>query len=308
MKNLSRKVKLFLLLAFVCSQLSVYAQPYVSGRMWGRLGNHLFIIAATSSVAWDNEAEAVFPDFRAAFDESYALTANYERSSLCSSYQNLFKHLNILQPEKFAFIYREPGFTYSPIPYQPSMLLEGWFQSEKYFAHHKQKIIELFAPSKAICNYLSSKYAEIINHPNTVAIHLRGYHQENSALDGTYPTYGRAYVKKAMQFFDQDVQFVVFSDQIEWAKAQLQGLAANMLFIEGEKYYHDFYLMSMCKHNIISNSTFSWWAAYLNRNADKIIVAPSIWFLPKYNHNSKDLIPEAWISIDMHQSKVDRSN
>lgn len=297
MANFLQKVRLLLLVLLIGAQLTAYAESYVSGRIWGRFGNHLFIIAAVSSLAWDNEAQAVFPDFEAAFAENCNLTINYEIAALQSSYQNVFEHLNTLQPTKFACVYREPSFTYSPIPYTPNMLLEGWFQSEKYFAHHKQKIIKLFEPKAAILDYLLAKYGEIINHPYTVSIHLRAYHHENPTLDNIYPTYGRSYIAKAMQLFEPDAQFVVFSDQIEWAKSQLQGLSANILFIEGEKYYHDFYLMSMCKHHIISNSTFSWWAAYLNKNPSKVVAAPLMWFLPKYNHNSQDLLPEEWITI-----------
>ncbi|MBA3603258.1 MAG: alpha-1,2-fucosyltransferase, partial [Parachlamydiaceae bacterium] len=199
--------------------------------------------------------------------------------------------------ENIEFVYREPSFSYTPIPYHPNMLLEGWFQSEKYFLNNKQAIMDLFAPKTEILDYLNEKYSDIIAHPNTVSIHLRSYIKENPIYVEVYPTYGREYVEKAIQLFDADAQFIVFSDQIEWAKEELSGLANNMRFIEGEKYFHDFYLMSMCKHNIICNSTFSWWAAYLNRNPNKVITVPSEWFAPKYNHNSQDLIPQEWVIV-----------
>jgi hypothetical protein len=211
----------------------------------------------------------------------------------------MFNHLNVSLPtEEVEFVYQEPSYTYEPILYRPNMLIEGWFQSEKYFINHKQEIMDLFACSPETTDYLTAKYSDIINNLNTVSIHLRSYAKEDPYLTNVYPTYGREYFQKAMQLFDADVQFIIFSDQIEWAKEELNGLSNNMRFIENEQFYHDFYLMSMCKHNIICNSTFSWWAAYLNRNPNKNVVVPATWFTPQYNHNSQDLIPSGWISIN----------
>ena len=106
-----------------------------------------------------------------------------------------------------------------------------------------------------------------------------------------------------MQNFSKDAMFLVFSDNMDWTKKELEGLAKNMFFVEGEKYYHDFFLMSLCDHNIISNSTFSWWAAYLNKNPNKIVTAPKKWFNEQLGKNTKDLIPPEWIIIDANHSE-----
>lgn len=275
------------------------ANPYVTARLWGRFGNQLFIIAAATSLALENGVTPTFPDFAAALDPECNLKINYDLPSLRTDYEKIFYHLNVAQPiEEIEFYYKEPSFTYAPIPYQPNMIIEGWFQSEKYFINHKKEIIDLFGPSPEILQYLKSKYSALIKHPKTVSIHLRNYYKENPNLERVYPTYGKDYVEKAISLFPEDSLFVVFSDQISWCKEQLAGIPRNIHFIEGEKFYHDFYLMSMCKHHIICNSTFSWWAAYLNKNPDKIVVAPQQWFSPEYNHNSSDLIPEGWITIN----------
>ena len=275
------------------------AEPFVTGRLWGRFGNQLFIIAAATSLALDHGATPIFPDFAAAFDPDCNLTINYNLPSLRNDYEKIFFHLNVKQPKtEIEFCYREPSFTYAPIPYQPNMIIEGWFQSEKYFFNHKHEIMELFAPPKDISDYLKNKYDDLIKHPKTVSIHLRNYYKENPYLEQVYPTYGREYVEKAIALFPEDSVFVVFSDQIAWCKEQLAGVSRKFLFIEGEEFYHDFYLMSLCKHHIICNSTFSWWAAYLNKNSEKVVVAPKQWFAPDYNHNSSDLIPDGWITIE----------
>lgn len=275
--------------------LSLPGDPYVTARLWGRLGNQLFIIAAATSVALDHGAVTSFPDFMRAFsDEGAKMEGNYARESLKASFNAIFNRLDTSMPsEPVEFIYREPSFTYAPIPYHPNMLLEGWFQSDKYFKHHKQEILALFAPSDEMVRYLRGKYSDIIDHPHAVSVHLRCYFKEDRALERVYPTYGRDYVIRAMKHFPKAL-FVVFSDQIAWAKEQLAGLPGTFRFIEKESLFADFYLMSMCKHNIISNSSFSWWAAYLNANPNKVVLLPLRWFSPEYMHNSNDLVPEGW--------------
>ncbi len=302
-RHLNRLILTLCLFSLSLPALSVFAQeaekPYVTGRIWGRLGNQMFIIAAVTSLGLDNGAIPVFPDYARAFDPDCNLGANYEVPSMREYYQRLFYHLDVqAKGQEAECVYREPAYTYNPIPYRPNMMIEGWFQSEKYFMNHKQEIIDLFAPPQDILDDLKAAYSDIIDHPYTVSIHLRCYFKENPLYARVYPTYGSDYVSRAVALFGPEAQFIVFSDQIEWAKEQLAGIPGNIRFIEGEDMYHDFYLMSLCKHNIICNSTFSWWAAYLNKNPDKTVVSPKEWFTPEYDHSTQDLIPEEWIKID----------
>lgn len=289
------ELTLFILVSFFSF---LEADPCVQARLWGRLGNNFFIVAAATSLALENNTEATFPDLIHSLTENNDLVMNYNVAALASNYQNIFTHLNTsdetLEPR---LVYREPSFNYTPIPYSPNMLLEGWFQSEKYFSKYKAEIIDLFAPTERIKQYLNHHYSDILKSSDTVSIHLRAYNKENPALDKVFPTYGREYVEKAMSLFPENSWFIVFSDQPEWAKEELSGIQRRMTFIEGEPDYHDLYLMSACKHHIISNSSFSWWAAYLNKNPEKIVVVPPVWFCFEYNHNIDDLIPEEWITL-----------
>jgi len=95
--------------------------------------------------------------------------------------------------------------------------------------------------------------------------------------------------------FSDDVK-LVFSDSkkdIEWCKENLQG--SDLYFIGGNDDIFDFRMMQLCDNNVISNSSFSWWSAWLNTNKDKKVLAPSKWFGKVYkDHNLKDLIPEQW--------------
>lgn len=177
------------------------------------------------------------------------------------------------------------------------MEVYGYFQSEKYFKHNKEKICAVFEPSEKIRCYLTQKYAPLLNHPNTVAIHLRAYKLENLDIEKCFPFLTGEFYMEAADQFPEDALFVIFSDRIEWAKKEMNNFSRPHIFIENETHYHDFYLMSFCKHQIISTSSFSWWAAYLNKNPDKIVVAPDPWFSPISGHDSSNVIPEEWSTL-----------
>ena len=94
---------------------------------------------------------------------------------------------------------------------------------------------------------------------------------------------------------------VVFSDDIEWVKDNTNFLPKEKIYIEKELDIVDMYMMSKMKNNIIANSTFSWWGAFLNQNKNKKVVAPQCWFGPKRSQSNQketlDLIPEEWIRV-----------
>ena len=282
----------FLLSFFLFLSCSLsYGPSYVAGTLEGQLGNQCFQIAAAFSHAWDHDATPLIPDL--VTNPYYNIPTNREK---------VFWRIQTKETSPpIAFHYVEKETPYAPIPYHPNIQLKGSFQSEKYFRRHKEKILDLFSPSAEILKHLKEKYSHIINHPKAVSIHYRSYqkgmglyHWETS-MNEIYCDNGKEYLQKAVSLFSQDALFVVFSNDINWCKTNLQGLAKNLIFIENEPYYHDFYLMSLCKHQIISNSSFSWWAAYLNRNPDKIVVAPMNWFTKASDFNTTDLIPDEWI-------------
>jgi len=274
----------FIFLCFLNSHLHA-AKPYVIGQLTGQLGNQFFVIAATVSVALDNDAIPTFPDL-----------ATKKEDNIPLNYEKVLHHLNVVNP-KISKIYREPFYHYQNIPYSPNICLSGYFQSEKYFRHHKNEILELFKPHKEINEYLVKKYGRILKHHCTVSIHYRSYY-ENDPEQKFYPQYGHVYFEAALKYFPSDALLLVFSNDMKKCKKELEGLKGNFIFIEGEKHYHDLYLMSMCKHNIITNSSFSWWAAYLNSNPNKIVIVPPLWLTKGSGLNCKDVIPEDWTVIN----------
>ncbi len=275
------------LILIVIGSCTLHAEEsFVEGKLTGQIGNQFFIIATTTSLALDLSATPTFPDLLS--DSSNNIPLNF---------QKVFYHLNTKTP-RISSEYHEPVYYYKPLPLKKNIRLFGYFQSEKYFKHHKKEILELLGPHPEIKEYLGSKYKNLISHPNTVAVHLRSYY-DYDPQQKIFMQYGRKYYEKAMSLFPSDTLFVVFSNDMNMCKRELIPIKRPMIFIEGEAHYHDLYLMSMCKHQIIGNSSFSWWGAYLNTNPDKKVIAPPHWYNLNFGLDDKDVVPEEWLRLSL---------
>jgi hypothetical protein len=242
----------------------------------GGLGNNLFKIAACLSLAKDNNVECNLSTWR--YDIFENLDFKYNRSDL-----------EILSS------YNESYFHFEQIPYRDNMDINGYFQSEKHFINNEELIRFSFIPKTGILEYIKEKYIGIID-KNTASIHVRrGDYLLNG---GGFCILGKEYYNKAIEILREKgvSDFFVFSDDVKWCKMNFRDNCFHI--VENEKDYIDLFLMSMCKHNIIANSSFSWWAAWLNPNCDKVIVAPQNWFGKKLEFlDDKDLIPKEWMRI-----------
>lgn len=224
----------------------------------GRLGNQLFQIATTVACALDNNTDYKFPKWK---------------------YSEYFYLDNCWENIKCEEIYKEEYFHYKKIKINNKNTdLVGYFQSYKYFKDYEYEIKNLLTPN--IC-YGINDYT---------SIHVRRGDYTNLKNEYIELTLDN-YYNKAMSMTDSD-KFIVFSDDINWCRNIFKG--NRFEFCESSNEIEDFAKMISCKNNIIANSTFSWWAAYLNQYPDKIVIAPKKWFGPNLNHNTKDLIPNKW--------------
>jgi hypothetical protein len=275
-------------------------KPFVIGRLNCQLGNNLFQVATTCAHAWDHGAEPYFPDLVTKFTEGMPL--NYSHV--------LFRCAALSPNSPVSFRWYLPGshaFAYYPIPYQPNMVIEAaTFQCEKFFAHHRERLLKLFAPHSHDLAYIKSKYKEILDHPLTVGVQMRWFgSQEDASWHDCLIQYGYDYFNRAMALFPKDSLFIISSNNLNFARHNIPSWIKNVIFLEGEPHYIDFYLLSLCKHNIISNSTFGWWAAWLNQNPNKVVVTTQLWIDPKlyHLHPVLDVWPEGWIKIDAKWGK-----
>ena len=238
------------------------------------LGNQLFCVATTLSLAWENNVEPLF-------------TMNHEQSPYRDT---IFKKLPVT--DNISFIqnrYKEQSFEYNKIPYSDNLCINGYWQSEKYFLNHRTKIIELIGVSEDGKEYIKNKYGDIFE--DTISIHIR--RGDYLGLKDHHPMSSIDYYNKALSYFNEKkYKVLVFSDDIEWCK---ENFGDGFIFIEGNPDYIDMWIMSMCTHNVIANSSFSWWGAWLNTNPNKKVIAPEKWFGSELSHNdTKDLYPSTW--------------
>lgn len=243
-------------------------QPIVCGQLGGQLGNQLFIVAATLAYAWDYNAYPMFPVLH---EELAALSYNKDR---------IFFRLDANTPSRpVPNKFQESSWNSDTrIPFKPDQVLWGCFQSWIHFHHHRSKILEIFAPHQSDIDYLNEKYASLVSHPNTVAVHVRTYNKNTH--DAGLIFLGMDYYKKAFRKFSKNALFVIFSDRINWCRHHFAKFKQRMVFIDGNDHVQDLILMSKMKHNIIGNSTYSWWGAYLNQNSGRVIV-PRDWTNPR---------------------------
>lgn len=145
------------------------------------------------------------------------------------------------------------------------------------------------------------KYIKILNENNSVSMHIRRGDYFSEANKDIYGSVcDKEYYIRAMKYISQVIDnplFVLFSDDIEWVKKNY-GMQ-NVIYVEPKKFqkfndWYDMYLMSMCKHNIIANSTFSWWGAWLNNHEKKIVIAPQKWFA---QDALLDICPVDWVRL-----------
>jgi len=252
----------------------------LSCNLVGGLGNYLFQIATVYSLSIDNNDFCVF-------NNKNSVTVHKHFNTYTP---NIFRNLKISE-ESFTSSYSEPFFHFKKIPYQKNLKLNGYFQSEKYFVHNRNLILDLFSIDDDSKNYIKDKYDDILN-KKTCSIHIRRGDYLN--LPNHHPVCSLDYYNKAIEMMDVDL-FLIFSDDIEWCKKNFIG--DKFIFIDKNTDYIDIWLMSLCDNNIIANSSFSWWGAWLNKNPDKKVIAPNKWFGTAIQHNTNDLTPEVWIKL-----------
>lgn len=262
-------------------------------KLHGRIGNHLFEMAAAATLAYLNKDE-----WCAVCHKDY-LIASPDKCYIWEFIQpyltNIYRNVSILESQPSGLKeYKQNGFHYSPIPYYDGILLNGGFQSYKYF---DEKIVrDLFSVPKCVKDSILEKYGDILNRPNVVGVNVR--RGDYCFIPHKFPVCSKRYIKKAMTYFPSDSIYIFISDDIDWCKHNFIG--DNYYFVDNSTPLEDLYIQTMCSHNIISNSSFSWWGGYLNPNPNKIIVAPKNWFgisSETRHHDVKDLLPPNYIKI-----------
>lgn len=252
----------------------------ISANLMGGLGNFMFQIAAAYDLAVRNKDECLILD-------TDVIVAHNE---LETYKKNIFHNVKFTNKKPHHF-YNEKSFEYTPIDYKSNIILRGYFQSEKYF--NREKILDLYKIDNTSYEFIKNNIKEVLDE-DYISIHVR--RGNYLSRQDRHPVQTINYYNEAISHFNKNSKFLVLSDDITWCKTNFKNL--NVKFIENLPDYIDLNIMRFCKHNIIANSTFSWWGAWLNENPHKKIISPKNWFGPKkINFKTTDLIPNTWIQI-----------
>lgn len=182
------------------------------------------------------------------------------------------------------------------------LYLDGFWQSPRFFEAHRKILKSDLKLRRPLTNISALEVQELIECNISVGVHVRrGDYVVNNTVKNKLGPCSIDYYKNAIQFIAKELKdpiYIVFSDDILWAMNNLKFPSDKVKFI-GINLISDidsFYLMSSCTHNIISNSSFSWWAAWIGEEENKMVVAPKPWF-NKIKYDEK-LIPDNWILIN----------
>ncbi len=287
-------------------------------KIWEGLGNQLFQYAYAKALQL-RQNENVYLDFSAYNNRSYDPKRTHRFQQLSNfritlkEYKDINKYYFFLNEkslldqcikymsEKEMFPYKY--FSEKNVKFKPELLrvrgnyyLQGWFQNEKYFKDYEDIIRKEIRLKHKI--RIDNELREILKNFNTVAVHIRR---------GDYKRHGgilsKEYYNKAIEQMNRLIEnplYCIFSDEIEWVEKNM-GFADKCIYVNKKHKltsYEELIVMSHCKHDIIANSTYSWWGAWLNSNKDKIVIGPREWFLSKDDTNSGlNIMPESWIKL-----------
>jgi len=230
----------------------------------GRMGNILFESAAAIALALRTNDSFGFPTWE--YQDDFNLPERSKNNVITNTVN-----------------YDEPSFHFTPIPRHTKhdLNIHGYFQSELYFIDYEDEIRKLLTP----------KYKG--NHQEYASIHVR--RTDYLTHVGCYNILDMNYYEKAMEACPSK-KYLIFSDDIEWCKKHFIG---NQFDFSEEKHpVKDFSNMISCTNHIIANSSYSWWASWLDSDSETV-VAPRRWFGPKLapTHDEKDLIPSRWLKV-----------
>lgn len=295
-------------------------------KLMGRLGNQLFIYSLAREIVqkynttvliydrnkekdpkWHSRLEHYNLDPRIKFTSKklklycmnpfrFAIYAfnRYKIKSMTPRARHEFQLKHMQSLEKMGFFLLEDGYKELPKSINRNMFFEGFFQSEKYFSDVRKNLLKELVPKHKFSND-EYNFMKKIESCNSVCVTIRlGDYLKNP----THQVCSIEFYKKAIQKMKDrfpNAKFFVFSDDIRLVKEKFQ-FDDNVEYDTGKmEDYASLYIMSKCKHFIISNSSFSWWAQYLSTNNQKVVIAPSRWYgidVPC------DIYQKNWITLD----------
>jgi len=264
---------------------------FVTCNLYGGLGNQLFQIFATISYSLQYDINFLF---------EYNANLGKRRTYWDSLLSSISDHVTTDLPPTTLVNQGTHGYIKLPAP-KENIMLNGYFQSFKFFDNHLKTILKMLDVEKLQKKHSFQK--------NSISLHFR--RGDYKDLQDCHPIMGVDYYinalnyillldemldKPTVYYFCEEEDLESVEKDVAIIKNEFRDKIVFVRHLEKTD-WEEMLSMSCCKHNIIANSSFSWWGAYLNPNLDKIVCYPSIWFGPLIQENTDTMFPEKWIKI-----------
>lgn len=271
-------------------------------RIWEGLGNQLFQYAYARSLK--ERGLDVRLDIKKAYDETFIKNPKHDvRENGIQNFNITLPEIDVEEYEKYRYVMRDnikhrviysmakcglwkygffeemvdkkgrvPRYSLRTANIKGNCYIKGWFQDEKYFKSIRRSLLQEITPKGKI--QISRELKQALEYEESVSLHVR-----RGDFVNTKRTLDRAYYKKAAAYMSRHLHnplFLIFSDDLNWVRKHLD-VGKNCIYVNEDRRLRDheeLFVMSRCRYNIIANSTFSWWGAWLNPNLEKIIIAP----------------------------------
>lgn len=253
----------------------------------GGLGNQMFEIAHAIAQSWKHNVDCAFlPISHDPYPNDWK-PINF--------INNIYRNIKFVNKIETNLRVEEKEFLYNPIEFNPKNSIEfyGLFQSSKNFLGYDDAIRELFSPNQEFIDKANRLFPEI--NGNSVSVHIRLGDYRN--VSNILPIIDKTYIDACIKNIGYYEKLFIFSNEKDWVKNNLN--YSNSIVVDGLKNYEEMWLMSLCKNNIISNSTFSWWGSFLNKSKLKKVYAPSVWFGPSGPTNYSSIYESYWNIINV---------
>lgn len=297
----------------------------IVSRVWGGLGNQMFQLSAAFALSMevgdDLYVDTSWYNGRVANGETVR-TLDLSNFNINLNHANIHQINSTRYPHKYFSYFREifdkkllrryytdwdPGFSKN---YQTDLYLNGYFQSELYFKKYKSEIMDIFRPGKALEPHYGDALKIFDSLKCPASIHIRrGDYITNSRAAKYHNICDVNYYYSALDLirsYKEVSDIVIFTDDPDWVRNNIR-FDVNTIFASdlhfnvsrSQRNTLEMLMMSICSNHVISNSTYGWWGAYLNRDTNKIVVAPSLWNRNiRFKHNT--ILPCDWHTVDVY--------
>lgn len=261
----------------------ILTSNYVTCHMIGRLGNQMFQIANAYAQSLRHNRQLVLPR---------------NDTSVSDYYNTVHRKLEFLidrAPDATPAVHTIHGtYPYSeaiPHPTIPTVF-RGYYETEKYFKDYSESVKWLFGPTPEFVSEAHKDYPQLVNGTVAAVIVRRG---DFLVFPNRHPVVSAGYIHRAVEMLPKTDSIFVVSDDIPWCQSNLK--IPNAVFVSYVT-WKALWLLSLCDHFVISNSTFTWWGAYLSKNPNKVVVCPDTWFGPEMTaFDTRDVRPDEWLRV-----------